>query len=312
MIFKACVRHMLRTLQERDVVMQAPISAAEVRQKILLLKEIPPMPFIAQKILCMSPDAEVAELAATIEQSPEIAARLLGMANAAYFGWPGGVRTVFDAIYKVLGIKLVKSIVLGIALSKVFDVKRCRGFQSDQYWFTAMVTAQFSQVLFPTLDANLRQEIDNIHLNGLLHNLGIPILAHLFPEELSLAFSRPVAVAAGSTTERIRAVLGIDQTQAAGWLSRKWHLPRDIVCVMERHKDPAYRGDFWPIVSLVGYCERLAQEVFLAGVFTREPDCEALLGIGDPAMERLCQSLEGQLEDLRSMAALMAAGESND
>ncbi len=290
-------------------VMQETLSAAEVRQKILLLKEIPPMPLIAQKILCMSPDVEIAELAATIEQSPEIAARLLGMANAAYFGWPGGVRTVYDAIYKVLGIKLVKSIVLGIALSNVFDVKRCRGFKAEYYWFTAMVTAQLSQTLFTSLDPDLRQDIDNIHLDGLLHNLGIPVLAHLFPEELSRAFVRPVAGETATTTERIRSVLGIEQAQAGGWLARKWHLPRDIVCVMEYHKRREYRGDFWPIVALVGYCEQLAQGLFLSGDLPRDREREAFLGVGDAALERISLSLEGQLEDLYSMASLMAAGE---
>lgn len=289
--------------------MQEILSTAEVRQKILLLKEIPPMPVMAQKILCMSPDAEIAELAATIEQSPEIAARLLGMANAAYFGWPGGVRTIFDAIYKVLGIKLVKSIVLGIALSNVFDVKRCHGFQPDQYWFTAMVTAQLSQTFFVMLDADLRQDIDNIHLDGLLHNLGVPVLAHLFPEELSRAFVRPVSGETVTTTERIRSVLGIDQTQAGGWLARKWHLPRDIVCVMEHHKHGEYRGDFWPIVTLVGYCEQLAQDLYLTGELRRDMEREVVLGFGDADFERVSMTLEGQLEDLHSMASLMAAGE---
>lgn len=289
--------------------MEEHVTAAEVRQRILLLREIPPMPLIAQKILCMSPDADIAELAETIEKAPDIAARLLGMANAAYFGWPGGVRTIYDAIHKVLGIKLVKSFVMGLAFSEVFDVKKCRGFRADQFWFSAMVTAQISQSLLPALDSSLRQEIDNIHLNGLLHNLGVTVLAHLFPAELSRAFSLPFDEENPSVSDKIRTVLGMDQAQAGGWLARKWHLPRDIVCVMEQHKLPEYRGDFWPIVLLVGYAERQAVRLFSEGAVAREPEFESLLGIGEPALEKMHLTLDGQLDDLHTMAALMATGE---
>lgn len=289
--------------------MEAHVTAAEVRQRILLLREIPPMPLIAQKILCMSPDADITELAETIEKAPDIAARLLGMANAAYFGWPGGVRTIYDAIHKVLGIKLVKSFVMGLAFSEVFEVKKCSGFRADQFWFSAMVTAQISQSLLPALDSSLRQEIDNIHLNGLLHNLGVTVLAHLFPAELSRAFSLPFDEENPSVSDKIRTVLGMDQAQAGGWLARKWHLPRDIVCVMEHHKQPDYRGDFWPIVLLVGYAERQAVRLFSEGAAAREPEFESLLGIGEPVLEKMYLTLDGQLEDLHTMAALMATGE---
>lgn len=296
-------------VRERIVEMEAQVTAAEVRQRVLLLREIPPMPLIAQKILCMSPDADITELAETIEKAPDIAARLLGMANAAYFGWPGGVRTIYDAIHKVLGIKLVKSFVMGLAFSEVFDVKKCGGFRADQFWFTAMVTAQISQSLLPALDISLRQEIDNIHLNGLLHNLGVTVLAHLFPTELSRAFSLPFDEENPSVSDKIRTVLGMDQAQAGGWLARKWHLPRDIVCVMEHHKLQDYRGDFWPIVLLVGYAERQAVRLFREGELAREPEFESLLGIGESVLEKMHLILDGQLDDLHTMAALMATGE---
>jgi HD-like signal output (HDOD) protein len=289
--------------------MDAQVNAAEVRQRILLLREIPPMPLIAQKILCMSPDADISELAETIEKAPDIAARLLGMANAAYFGWPGGVRTIYDAIHKVLGIKLVKSFVMGLAFSEVFDVKKCSGFRLDQYWFSAMVTAQISQTLLPVLDSSQRQDIDNIHLNGLLHNLGVTVLAHLFPLELSRAFSLPFDEDTPSVSDKIRTVLGMDQAQAGGWLARKWHLPRDIVCVMEHHKQLDYRGDFWPIVLLVGYAERQALRLFTNETMSREPEFESLLGIGDSALAKIQLTIDGQLDDLHTMAGLMATGE---
>ncbi len=290
-------------------VMPVQTSAAEIRQRILLLKEVPPLPLIAQKILCMSVDSDVVELAGMIEKAPCIAARILGVANSAYFGWPGGVRSIYDAIYKVLGIKLVKSLAIGIAISEVFDVKKCRGFRPEQYWFSAIVTAQLSQGFLRSVFSSLRGDVDNVHVNGLLHNFGLPVLAHLYPDELSKAFlpSSPDEQQK-TTTERIRAILGIDQNHAGGWLARKWHLPRDIVCVMENHKDIAYRGDFWPVVLLVGYCERQAKRFYQLKGMIPEPEIEAVLGINEATVEKMGYRIECQMEDINSMASLMATG----
>lgn len=284
--------------------------AAEIRQRILLLKEVPPLPLIAQKILCLSVDSDVTELAGLIEKAPSIAARVLGIANSAYFGWPGGVRSIYDAIYKVLGIKLVKSLAIGIAISEVFDVRKCRGFRPEQYWFSAMVTAQLSQGFLPSIDSSLREDLDNIHLNGLLHNFGLPILAHLFPEEMSTAFlPTPSLEPLETTTERILAVLGIDQNHAGGWLARKWHLPRDIVCAMENHKNTEYRGDFWPMVLLVGYCERQAKRFFMHETMRPEPEIETVLGINEATVEKIGYRMECQTDEIHAMASLMATGE---
>lgn len=289
--------------------MQPVVCSEEVRRKILFQKEIPPLPLIAQRILCLPPDAEMIELARIIEKEPLIAARLIGMANAAYFGWPGGVRTIYDAIYKVLGIKLVKSLVIGIAMGNVFEVKKCRGFRPERYWFTAVVTAQLAQGLFPNLSNSMRCELEHVHLDGLLHNLGIAVLAHLFPQELSRAFLYPLEGEAPPTAERIRTEMGVDHMQAGGWLARKWHLPRNIVLTMEHHKDPGYRGSLWPVALLVGYCERRAQRLFATGDMGSEPGTEALLGLGETAIEVIRRTMEFQLEELKTMVTLMASGE---
>jgi HD-like signal output (HDOD) protein len=198
---------------------------------------------------------------------------------------------------------------MGMALSDAFDVKKCRGFKPERYWFTAVVSAQLAQGLFPYLSSSLRCELDNVHMNGLLHNLGIAVLAHTYPLEMSRALSWPVDEPVPPTTERIRTVLGVDQMQAGAWIARKWHLPRDIFCVMEQHKDPAYRGDFWSVALLVGYCERRAQRLFATGDLGHEPESEALLGIGEAALEKMRLTIEGQLEELNAMVSLMATGE---
>jgi HD-like signal output (HDOD) protein len=291
--------------------MQDNRNIKEIRQRIRLLQELPPLPVMAQKILSLSnEDADIQELADTIEKDPCLSARLLGLANAAYFGWPGGVRTMYDAIYKVLGLKMVKSLAIGLILGGTFRADRCRNFSIDRYWFTAVATAIMTQNFLPHVSPEFRNNLDNIYLDGLLHNLGLPVLVHLFPQEMEEVFSMAIACSDRPINECAREVLAIDTCQAGGWLARKWHLPEDIICVIDHHSNSGYRKDFWPIVLLVGYCARNANALFFGTNAGHEPELLALLGISEEAAVRQRRKAITDMEGISEMAALLSEGSS--
>jgi HD-like signal output (HDOD) protein len=281
--------------------------AKQIRQKIRLLKELPPLPIMAQKILALSnDDADIAALAETIEKDPCLSARILGLANAAYFGWPGGVRTMYDAIYKVLGLRMVKNLAVGLILGGLFRVEKCRGFSMERYWFNAVATAIMSQNLFPHMSPDLRHNLDSIYLDGLLHDLGLPVLVHLFPEEIDQVFSAQNEQVGRTLNEISMDVLGIDPRRAGGLLARKWHLPEDIVRVIECREDSSYGGDFWPIVLLVGYCARQAGSLYSGDEFVDERDLMGRLGISEASLEKEKRATIGNLAGIREMAVLFS------
>jgi HD-like signal output (HDOD) protein len=280
----------------------------EIRDKIYMLKEIPSLPAIAQEILNVANDADIAEFSRVIEKDPGLSARLIGLANSAYFGWPGGVHTIYDAIYKVLGLKLVKSLAIGIILNKLLETRHCTAFRPMQYWFTAITTAIMAQSLFPFVSPPLKKDIENIYLNGLLHNLGIAMLVHLFPLEMSKVFSESNSHKDRSVTACVRKVLGIDQNQAGGRFARRWGLPLDIISVMEHHKELDYQQKYWPIVLLVGYCERQAVNLFLRNETINETNPLTSLGIPEAVIGVTWEKLGRQMEDIKALAGQMAKG----
>jgi HD-like signal output (HDOD) protein len=290
--------------------MQNSRNIKEIRQRIRLLQELPPLPVMAQKILSLSnDDADIEELADLIEKDPCLAARLLGLANSAYFGWPGGVHTMYDAIYKVLGLKMVKSLAIGLILGGTFRADQCKNFSVNQYWFTAVATAIMTQNLLPYLSTDFRNNLDNIYLDGLLHHLGLPVLVHLFPQEMEQVFSMASACSDRPLNDCAREVLAIDTCQAGGWLARKWHLPDDIICVIDNHNNSGYRNDFWPIVLLVGYCARAAKDLFFGTQSTHNPAFLALLGICEEAAESQRRKAINDIEGISEMAALLSGTE---
>ena len=280
----------------------------KIMEKIHMLKELPALPVIAQEILSMANSADIDEFACVIEKDPGLSARLIGLANSAYFGWPGGVHSIYDAIYKVLGLKLVKSLSMGIVLNKLLATKCCRGFRPEQYWFTAFSTAIMAQSFFPHLPSSQKKNIDTIYINGLLHNLGIAVLVHLCPREMEEVFLQAKREDCSVTT-CIKETLGIDQNQAGAWLGRRWGLPVDIVLVMEHHKELDYQQDYWPIVQITGYCARQAGNLFLGNETFLETNQLVSLGIPEAVVDVTRQALERQMEDIKALASQMANGE---
>ncbi len=287
--------------------------SGKIRRRVQLLKELPPLPAMAQKILSLSnDDTDITELASAIEKDPPLSARIIGLANSAYFGWPGGVRTIYDAVYKVLGIRMVKSLAIGLILGGVFRVGKNMESHLQRYWFTAVATAIISQNLFSHVSAEIKDDIDNIYMDGLLHNLGFPVLAHLFPDKLEQLFSGETRHDMFPSDVQLGELTGIEPGRAGGLLARKWHLPEDIVNVIEHHADPAYRDEYWPIALLVGYCARHAGTMLSGNGSPDYLQIPAVLGIKDAIVEEEKLTLVKKIEGINEMALLLSGNGSGN
>ena len=84
------------------------------------------------------------DLALVINQDPGLSARILGLANSAYFGQTNPILTVEDAIIRVLGLNMVKSLAVSIAVSGVFDSSACRSFDLHEYWSHSLSIAMLA------------------------------------------------------------------------------------------------------------------------------------------------------------------------
>ena len=293
----------------RNPMNRTAMDTGPTRQIIQQQKSLPTLSPSVQRILsvCEDQGASQGALAEAIGDAPSIAARLLGLANSAFFGQAGGVHSLSHAI-AVLGTTTVRSVAAGLVFAGMFDTRRCPGFDAARYWQSAELTALLARHLTPQIAAGVRPPHDSVYLAGLLHNIGLLALTHLYPAEMDRAF---VAYAAGrerALGEHIRDALGIDHYEAGVWLGGKWHFPRDLLLVMEHHYNPAYRGDHWPLVLLEGLAARWANQI-LDGHERLAPETEAAreLGLPEDATATLLAATRGDLERVHAVAAAFAA-----
>jgi len=232
-----------------------------VQLQINKLKNLPALAETNVRILEAVNDSEIQidKLAEVLSLSPGVVARLLGLANSAYFGQPEQINELRTAIVHVLGLDLVKSLALGIVLNVHLDTQKCRSFNSEYFWMRSLFTAVAGQKI-AVLNPVQRFPASTIYTSGLLLNIGILVAAYLFPEELNgiLLRCQKERVSVG---DEIRLYFEQSQFQIGHALLQKWHLPPVYRNVLIGFNADRCTGDEEPLIRLLKAGQRISAMV---------------------------------------------------
>lgn len=147
-----------------------PVSLS-VRKQLGAIEQIPVLPQVYQQLseYLKKDDADIKQIGRIISRDSIILAKLLQLANSAFFGFSSHVTNPHDAVIR-LGIKLIKNLVL------IFGVfKQCQTVDDktrDQLFAQAMDVAEISRQLSAVYGCG-RVEANNAFVLGLLHNVGL-------------------------------------------------------------------------------------------------------------------------------------------
>lgn len=236
---------------------------AKAKQKIQMqvgtLKNLPVLPEASLRILeaINTPNVSIDKLAAVLSLSPGLVARLLGLANSAYFARGKDVGDVRTAIFQVLGLDLVKALSMAIIFNIQFDTRKCQEFDSEFFWMRSLLTAVAAQKL--AADAGQLRALapSTVYASGLLLDIGIMVLAYLMPDELNDIFlaSKIEQLAVG---EEIVHRLGQSHFQLGYLLLNKWQLPLFYQTVLQQYDDDQFSGPEQSLLTLLRICRRLS------------------------------------------------------
>lgn len=219
-------------------------TARRIQQRLEETIEIPPLPETAQKIIKLRVDqnATVDDITGVVETDPALAAQVISWAASPYYAAPGKIRSVEDAIVRVLGFDLVINLALGLALGKTLSLPKDQPQQSTPYWQQAIYTAAVIEGLTRAMPREQRPEAGLSYLAGLLHNFGYLVLAHVFPPHFSL-ICRHLEVNPHLSPGHIEQhLLGITREQIGAWLMRLWDMPEELAVALRFQHDPDYQG----------------------------------------------------------------------
>ena len=296
------------------------LSIDEVAKKLEKLYRLPPMPAIAVKILHLvtDPDASVGELAEVIECDPSLAAQIMRYARSALFNYQGEVRNVQEAVNIVLGFERVAHIAMGVAASKAFNIPKEGPLGLDAFWRHTLYNAALCQQLAKKLPSEANVDPGLAYLVGLLHNFGLLLVGHLFPQEFSLLNKLREASPELPMESIEKQVFGMGSAQdlialghgtIGGILLRMWNLPEEVVKSAAMHQCVGYEGDCQNYVRLVQLANCLLKQEGIGDEFNQqdpEPLMDAL-GLSTEQGMAITQKALASFSDLDAMAAEMAA-----
>jgi HD-like signal output (HDOD) protein len=277
--------------------------SSAVRDEILRLEQIPPLSATAAELLRVAgdPDLDAKQLAKVLERDPPIAARIVGLANSAFFGQQRPVLGVEEAIIRVLGLNLVRSLALGMALAGSLDTSRCPLFDLRHYWVVALGSATLGRDLANAVGQPSVLHPDAAYMCGLLHTLGDLALLHLQPDLLCRALQGHHDDPDSDLMALQQKHLGVDSWQAGEWLAFQWHLPEQVQHTIGFFTTRDYQGPHRALVQVVA-AARAWVLASLAGDLPEvtPPDAAAA------EFQRIVGRFRSRLDELQALAASLA------
>ena len=269
---------------------------------------LPPLPATAQEILTCFGDEfiDADKVTAVVEGDPGICAKLLGLANSAYFGLAEPVNNIGEAIARVLGVDTVRSLVLAMAIQQSFNSKGCPGFNTERFWMQSLLAAECAKKISLADDAADDTVRDLAYSAGLCHNLGLMALVHMEPERSSAVFKKHKDQDEPDTlSDLFLAEFATDHKIITAELARVWQLPGPMLAAYQYRAFPQ------------SHCEERLGPVVAAAVVAVEnteapPDQQAnlnglavVLGLDPDDLQAMAELSERQKERVQSLAMNM-------
>lgn len=271
-------------------------------ESLIAVESIPPMPETAAKLLLMAtdPDVEVGDLSAVIERDPALNARLLGIANSAFYAPQPPVMNVREAVIRVLGLGMVRNMAVGMSLTGGLATEACPHFDLTSYWISALGTADLASGLSRASNSAAMPSPDTAYLVGLLHNLGELLMVHLWPKKMDVAIRMSLEIAGGTLEEHERDLFGLDHWEAGAFLARHWQLPPVVGDAIEAMGKADCPTDDEPLVVLLRATRR-----WMLAVMAGHGDVLRVRGVDETYCEYRSNNFAERYDNLRVLASSM-------
>lgn len=215
-----------------------------IQQRLEDTLELPPLPETAQRIihLRVNPNAVMGDLVDIVESDPSLAAQVVSWASSSFYAAAGRVKSVHDAVSRVLGFDLVMNLAMGLSLGRALKQPQDHPEGYVDYWQQAIWQAQSAGILASMMPRGERPVFGLAYLGGLLHNFGHLVLAQVFPPHFKLV-CRSLEVNPdidSSVTEHY--LLGITREQIAAQLMENWGMPDEVTLAIRYQKNRFYSG----------------------------------------------------------------------
>ena len=287
------------------------MNRVEAERLIRRVEELPTLPAIITRILEVLEDERTSarDLERVVSCDQSIAARVLRIANSAYYGFSREITTMHRAII-ILGFQTVRALALGSSIFETFlggDKRSC--FDRTTYWLHSIATSRCAMAMARRTGG---VDSEEAFMAGLLHDIGMVVMDHVMREEY-----RPVlekAIRQEGPLHRLeREAWGFDHADVGAWLGEHWKFPVSLLEAIGFHHRVATRSNaLRPLVAVIQLADHCCNEAGLtvSGKSNcSEPQEEALklIGISEPDLADLTERMREERPEIEAFFTAMSA-----
>lgn len=188
-------------------------------------------------------DVDLAKAAAYIESDPVLTAKLLKLANSAFFGLNRNVTTAREAI-NVMGLIKVRALVIAAALGDGFHM--VGGVNLGQFWRYSLNSANLSRYLA----LPIKIDENTAFTAGLIHGIG-ELVMHVGMPEAMLDLDRSVPMLDLKRSRAERGLFGYSYADVGAALAREWKFPKKMINAIEHQVAPFDNDIYEPIAGVI-------------------------------------------------------------
>jgi len=255
---KPCEANRIEATIQRCTNVRDLLKRGELRAVVGRIKKLPALPKTFESLCTAMARAETTapEIAKIVASDPAIAARILQVVNSAFFRLPRQI-TKIDQAVSYLGFTAIRNLALS---AEVFSAskpsKSLQHFDPAAIQSQAIKTAAVMRALTKGTPLG-----DDAFVVGLLHDIGLLVLAEACPDKLQLASNESIATGA-PLHETERKHVGASHAELGAYLLALWGLPYTIVeAVAYRHEpERGAQTEFDLLAALVIALQLLAEE----------------------------------------------------
>lgn len=265
-------------------------------QSVDKLFSVPEVYLQVQKMVEL-PATTVKDIAHVVSQEPGLAARILKIANSAFFGFATKIETIDRAI-NIMGIAHLQNTLLAVSVSKSFEGIRSEFVDIKKFWFHSIYCAVVAQILARRCKVF---DDERLFVCGILHDIGHLVIYSSLPNHATEVIYRAHSEQR-PLYEVERDVYGFDYAEVGGELLKQWLLPESLYLTVQQHIDFPLSKNYQLDSAIINLANTivLRKEQQESGLFVKEIDALALqlVGISEEELEQVKVEAEKSMLDI--------------
>ena len=261
------------------------------------LKDLPPAPQTLSAIwnALGQGSSSASSVADVLQRDTALSAKVLRLANSAYFALPRPATEVRTACV-LLGFDTIRAMAVGVAALDALSAKVGRGLDLEAFWRHSLGVATAAQSL--ARQAGM-EGAGTAFCAGILHDVGKLVLATLAPDRYAVLDGPAPADRAAEI-----AAFGADHAEVGSWLGTRWHLADELVTAIRTHHLPPAQMSRWGAVVHLADAIAHGAAAVAAGATSEPPAAEilALIPTGPDTLRAVESGFVASLERMDAFA----------